>query len=64
MLVLRSPDDASRIADPDIRKLVQLRFAQVSAGEPYDPERHGYMIVALVVAQRSPATYLVPYLRA
>ena len=60
MLVLRSPDEAARIADPEIRKLVQLRFAQVCAGEPYDPDRHGYMLVALVVAQRSPATYLVP----
>ena len=45
MLVLRSPDEAARIADPDIRNLVQLRFAQVCAGEPYDPDRHGYMLV-------------------
>jgi len=45
MLVLRSPDEASRIANPDIRNLVKLRFAQVAAGQAYDPERHGYMIV-------------------
>ena len=45
MLVLRSPDDASRIADPEIRNLVKLRFAQVCSGETYDPDRHGYMLV-------------------
>ena len=43
MLVLRSPDEAARIADPEIRNLVQRRFAQVCSGEPYDPDRHGYM---------------------
>jgi len=45
VLVLRSPDDASRIADPEIRNLVKLRFAQVCSGETYDPDRHGYMLV-------------------
>ena len=45
MLVLRSPDDAARIPDPEMRNLVQLRFAQVCSGETYDPERHGYMLV-------------------
>ena len=45
MLVLRSPDEAARIADPEIRNLVQRRFAQVCSGEPYDPDRHGYMLV-------------------
>jgi hypothetical protein len=25
--------------------LVQLRFAQVCAGEPHDPDRHGYTII-------------------
>jgi hypothetical protein len=42
MLVLRSPDEASRILNPEVRRLVELRFAQVCAGEPYDPDRHGY----------------------
>ena len=45
MLVLRSPDEAARIADPEIRNLVQLRFAQVCSSETYDPDRHGYMLV-------------------
>jgi hypothetical protein len=45
MLVLRSPNEASRIADPEIRSFVQLRFAQVCAGEPHDLDRYGYMIV-------------------
>ena len=44
MLVLRSPDAASRILDPELRTLVELRFAQVCAGEPYDPDRHGYFV--------------------
>ena len=45
MLVLRDPALASSIADPDIRTLVELRFAQVCVGEAYDYNRHGYMIV-------------------
>jgi len=45
VLVLRSPDEAARIADPEIRNLVKLRFAQICAGETYDPDRHGYMLV-------------------
>ena len=45
MLVLRSPDEATHIADPEIRNLVKLRFAQVCSGETYDPDRHGYMLV-------------------
>jgi len=45
VLVLRSPDEAARIADPEIRNLVKLRFAQVCSGETYDPDRHGYVLV-------------------
>ena len=45
MLVLRSPEHASHIPDPAIRRLVEMRFMQVCAGEPYDAGRHGYMIV-------------------
>jgi hypothetical protein len=29
-----------------VRKLVGLRFAQVCAGEAFDPDRHGYMVLA------------------
>lgn len=45
MLVLRSPDHVVRIADPRVRALVGLRFAQVCDGEPHDPDCHGYTIV-------------------
>ena len=45
MLVLRDPALASRIANPGVRKLVEERFAQILDGEPYDYDRHGYMIV-------------------
>ena len=45
MLVLRSPDHVARIADPGVRRLVELRFSQVCDGEPHDPDRHGFMIV-------------------
>lgn len=45
MLVLRDPDLTSQIRNPQIRKLVSLRFAQVCNGEPYDYNRHGYMVV-------------------
>ena len=45
MLVLRDPKLASSITNPDIRALVEQRFAEICAGEPYDYDRHGYMIV-------------------
>lgn len=45
MLILRGPDAASRMGDPELRSLIQERFLQVLAGEPYDYDRHGYMIV-------------------
>lgn len=45
MNVLRDPQATSQITDPYIRDLVELRFAQVLAGEPYDYDRHGYMVV-------------------
>ena len=46
MLVLRDPALTKRIADPDLRRLVELRFAQICDGEPYDGDRHGYLVVA------------------
>ena len=45
MLILRDPALAKRIADPDIRSLVEQRFVEILAGEPYDYDQHGYMIV-------------------
>jgi len=46
MRFIRGPDQARRIDDPDIRQLVERRFAEVCDGEPYDPEIHGEMIIA------------------
>ena len=45
MIILKGPAAVSRVADPDIRGLVQQRFSEVCAGEPYDYDTHGYMIV-------------------
>jgi len=45
MLVLRDPALASSIDNPGIRSLVKQRFAEILAGEAYDYDRHGYMIV-------------------
>ena len=45
MIVLRDPQATSQITDPYIRELVALRWSQILAGEPYDYDRHGYMVV-------------------
>jgi hypothetical protein len=45
MIILRDPALAKYIVDPEIRGLVQRRFAEICAGESYDYDRHGYMIV-------------------
>ncbi len=45
MIVLRDPALTSQIRNPQIRALASLRFAQVLNGEPYDYDRHGYLVV-------------------
>ena len=45
MLVINGPSDAPHIADPEIRHLVVQRYTEVCAGEPYDYDSHGSMIV-------------------
>ncbi len=45
MIVLRDPAATSQITDPYIHELVCLRWSQILAGEPYDYNRHGYMVV-------------------
>lgn len=45
MLTLRTPTAAKSIANPDLRLLVEQRFVEMSAGEPFDADHHGYMIV-------------------
>lgn len=48
MIVLRNPQAVMQIDDPYIHELVSLRFAQVMAGEPFDYDWHGYMVVVEV----------------
>ena len=45
MIVLRDPAATSQITDPYIHELVSLRWSQILAGEPYDYDRHGYMVI-------------------
>ena len=45
MLVINGPGDATRIANSEVRRLVEQRYAEVCAGEPYDYDSHGSMIV-------------------
>ncbi len=45
MLVLNDPHLVNRIPDPSIRELIRQRFSEIRAGEPYDPDLHGYMVV-------------------
>ena len=45
MIVLRDPQATSQLTDPYIHDLVSLRWSQVLAGEPYEYDRHGYMVV-------------------
>ncbi len=45
MIVIRDAASMSSIGDPDIRTLVQQRFAEICAGEKYNYDMHGYMIV-------------------
>ncbi|TCV86647.1 hypothetical protein [Sulfurirhabdus autotrophica] len=45
MIVLRGPTLASNIPDPEIRSLVERRFTEICAGEEYNYDLHGYMIV-------------------
>ena len=46
MLVLRDPAAASGIASSDLRGLVEQRFEDICAGDEYDADLHGFMIVA------------------
>ena len=45
MIVLLGPFDVNTVPDPDIRFLAGQRFAEICGDEPYDYDRHGYMIV-------------------
>ena len=45
MLILRDPSLAGSIVDPDVRSQVEQRFVEICAGDPYNYDLHGYMIV-------------------
>jgi len=45
VLIVNSPQVALSIEDPDVRRLVWRRFQQITAGEVYDYDRHGELIV-------------------
>ena len=45
MIVLRDPATTDLLTNPYIHELVSLRWSQILAGEPYDYDRHGYMVV-------------------
>ena len=48
MIVIKHQSHIDHIPDPDIRTFVQNRFIQICdglAGEPFDPDLHGYLIV-------------------
>ena len=46
MLVFRNPVTVCAIADPVLRGLVKQRFEDICAGDEFDTELHGFMIVA------------------
>lgn len=45
MLIICDPSLASSISDPEIRELVENLFVEICAGDPYEYDLHGYMIV-------------------
>lgn len=48
MINIKDPSQVSTIPDPAIRSFVQKRFIDICdglAGEPFDPDLHGYLIV-------------------
>lgn len=46
MIVINHPSLVSSIANPDIRSLIEQRFTEITNGEPYDADIHGYFVVA------------------
>ena len=46
MLVLRNPESSTDIIDTDLRELIEQRFEDICDGEEFDPDLHGFMIVA------------------
>lgn len=45
MLSIRDEADLGAIADPFLRDLLVGRLADLTQGEPYDPDEHGFFVV-------------------
>ena len=45
MQIIRDPADAIRIADPELRALVEKAIRDLSPDGPYDPDELGYFLI-------------------
>jgi len=45
MRTLRDPNRLEDVSDPAIRQLLALRFAQLGAEQPYDPDEIGHFVL-------------------
>jgi hypothetical protein len=45
MIILRDPQQLTRVAQPDIKAFLRRRFDDICAPEPYDPDEHGFFIL-------------------
>ena len=45
MQTLRDPNRLEEVSDPALRQLLALRFTQLAADQPYDPDEIGYFVL-------------------
>lgn len=45
MQIIRNPADATTIADPELRQLIDTTIAALSEDGPYDPDVLGYFLI-------------------
>jgi hypothetical protein len=45
MRIIRNPADATTIADPELRQLIDITIAALSEDGPYDPDVLGYFLI-------------------
>jgi hypothetical protein len=45
MQIIREPEGASTIADPELRQLVEKTIADLSEDHPYDPAELGFFLI-------------------
>ena len=48
MLILRDPLAVEQLAPSSMQALLRQRFVELSQDEPYDPRRHGFIVVVEV----------------